>query len=81
MQKRLDLEGVRSSFHANLYAKGEKILKGVETPNEWKTMTSGAKDLMPQKEAVSVNVNQQSLVINPKAAMEQVLGQIDVTSV
>jgi len=81
VQKRLDLEGIRSSFHANLYAKGEKILRSVETANEWKTMTSGAKDLMPQKEAVAVNVNQQAVVINPKAAMEQVLGQIDVTDV
>jgi len=80
VNERLREEGLRSNFHCELYEKGRKILKNVETPSDWKTMTSGAKDLNPQKDTgTTVNVGQQAIFISPKAAMEQVLGQIDVT--
>ena len=80
VDERLREEGLRSNFHCELYQKGRQILKNVETPSDWKTMTSGAKDLNPQKDTgTTVNVGQQAIFISPKAAMEQVLGQIDVT--
>ncbi len=58
----LEIEGLRNTFHAELYEMGRHLLRTVASPNEWKTLTSGARDLMPQKETTTtVNVAQQTV--------------------
>ena len=48
------------TFHCELYDKGRALLRDVTTVNDWKTLTSGARDLMPQdKSGTTVNVSQQ----------------------
>ena len=60
VRSQLELEGIRRNFHFELYDKGRALLREVTTASEWKTLTSGARDLMPQdKSGMTVNVSQQ----------------------
>ena len=56
VDERLQLDGMRRSFHAKLYAKGELLLSKVDNVNDWKLLASGAKDLAPQV-AAQTNVS------------------------
>ncbi|MBR3665208.1 MAG: hypothetical protein IKN64_11270 [Desulfovibrio sp.] len=80
VKDRLDLEGIRTSYYAELYAKGRELLKKVETPEQWKTLASGAKDLAP-REGVGTVVNVASTPImrplTPKEAMESIIQQME----
>lgn len=77
VRTQLELDGLRVSFHAALYHKGMELLREAETPNDWKTLTSGARDLMPQvKDGPTINVNQQQAQgqqIAPLEAMKQAI--------
>lgn len=78
VRSQLELEGIRRNFHFELYDKGRALLREVTTASEWKTLTSGARDLMPPQDGKGtvVNVNQQQAQQAQAMTPEQICAEL-----
>lgn len=65
VQERLQADGLLASLDVALATRGMELVRGVNSPDAWETMTRGRRNLAPTKEAATaattVHVNQQAL--------------------
>ena len=74
----LELAGLRTTYHAAIYRKGLRMLQDAESAAELKTLSSVARDLMPQKEPAQINISQaqaQAQQMTPDQVMQELLSQ------